>query len=184
MLDLSTELLKTALFNACDQRVPVDRTLAEQLYRKLYFNRRNLEIFWLPSMEALNAVMPIGAQNYVGFRTIIKGGGVHKGLTCPGLAHMAEYQREAVEFHKRNNYRSGPHSDCMVLARLIYGLLLVPYELTDWGQTLAHVAITCGHHFTLGNRLYASERQVLTVPTWQKPMLDQPSGTGSPTVKR
>lgn len=180
MLDLSNELLKTALYNACDQRRPVDRPLAEELYRKLYFNRRKLEIFWLPSMEDLNAVMPIGAQNYIGFRTIIKGGGVHKGLTCPGLAHMAEYQREVVQFHKRNNYRGGPHSDCMVLARLIYGLLLVPYDLTDWGKTLAHVAITCGHHFVHEGRLYASERQVLSVPTWQNPASDQLPTASSP----
>jgi hypothetical protein len=154
----------------------VYRPVAEDAYRKLYFNRKGLTITWFDSLEELTAVMPVGAENYIKFRPMIKGGGAHVGLTVPHLKHEAEYQRDIATYYERNNHRSGPYSACFVLARLIYGLLLQEYELSDWGKILATVATECGHHWIAGNQLFASERQILRIPT-----PDQPSPAGSPT---
>jgi hypothetical protein len=161
MTDINRTVWNERLLNACNQATPVYRPVAEDAYRKLYFNRKNLEIHWFDSLEELCSIMPVGAENYIKFRTIIKGGGPHVGLTVPHLNHADEYQLDIATYYERNNHRSGPYSACFVLARLIYGLLLVPYELSDWGKLLATVATETGHHFVVKNQLFASERQVL-----------------------
>lgn len=153
--------LQHQLFRACDPSQLFDQQIAEAVYRKMYYDRKQLQFTWYDSLEQLFDVTPDTVSRYPRFRPTAKGGPLSQ-LEYRPLYKCSNYCQQRSVLQATHGGRTGPYSECHDLAQHVLGVLELGRELTDWGKILCDAALHCGHHFTLGSNVYAAPRTLLT----------------------